>query len=80
MASDKKFKVICPQSPYRVERTMWIRFVPIEDGPFPLPCNGCDNMSGAKLCERCCAAITLMFFNDPDLDTSEPLVPKLSDS
>lgn len=41
----------------------------------PLPCNGCDQMSGGSACEKCRASITLMFFDDPDLDFSSPLTP-----
>lgn len=35
--------------------------VDTENGKFFLPCNGCDEFCGADICQRCTAAITLMF-------------------
>ena len=68
-----KFKVNCPATPGAVE-DMQILF--LED--FPVPCNGCENMSGADICNQCIAEVTMRFYHNPGIDISEPLTLSLS--
>lgn len=75
----RKFKVRCPASAYAVY-DMCLYFTAIDGKPFPLPCNGCDSSNGSETCQKCMADITLMFFHDPDLRTTEPLVPRPTES
>lgn len=72
-----EFTVNCPLYPFSKWK-MWMEFVKQESGWFPLPCNGCDMLSGDSMCEKCCAALTLMFYKDPDMDVSTPVSPKMS--
>ena len=37
------------------------------------PCNGCEQLNGSKICLECTGKLTSMFFNNPQLDTSEPI-------
>ena len=71
-----KFTVNCPLFSFSKEK-MEIEFVKQENGWFPLPCNGCDMLNGDPLCEKCCAALTLMFYDDPDTDVSRPIAPPI---
>lgn len=66
--------VRCPGDPSRIEK-MQIRFGVSEEGKVPAPCNGCDSVNGTKPCVECAAAITAMFFRDPDMDVSKPITP-----
>ena len=67
------FTVRCPRDNYK-ERPMQIRLIKKEDGTwFPLPCNGCDELNGSKICEECMASVTILFFNNPEADTTAPL-------
>lgn len=81
--SDKQFinfTVRCPGDPCRTEKVQII-LTKLPDGSwFPLPCNGCDSLNGTKPCERCCAAITLMFFHakEGEIDLSKPISPDFS--
>lgn len=72
-----KFTVNCPLYPFS-KQTMWMEFVRQESGWLPLPCNGCDMMGGDPTCEKCRAALTLMFYKSPDLDVSNPISPQMS--
>lgn len=73
------FIVNCPCPLFSFSRRkMSMEFVKQESGWFPLPCNGCDMLNGDPMCEMCCAALTLMFYHDPDMDVSEPISPDLS--
>ena len=67
-----KFDVYCPAEQYKI-RKMYMYFTEIDGKPFPLPCPGCDFMSGAKICEECKSNLTMMFYRDPDPDLSKPL-------
>ena len=62
------FKVYCPAQKGRVE-PMAIYFV----GDLPLPCAGCHNANGSMVCQRCVAAITDMFYKNPELSVLNPL-------
>ena len=73
--STKKFTVCCPID--NSCKKMEIVFVNRNSKPFPLPYNGCEDMSGASVCQHCAASITIMFFHNPQLDTSKPLLPQL---
>lgn len=78
---EKKFldiRVNCLRELYRVEKMQMV-FVKQAQGWFPLPCNGCESLDGDKACETCCAALTLMFFHNPDMDARDVLTPKLPD-
>lgn len=70
------FLVQCPLYPFSKWK-MQIELVKTESGWFPLPCNGCDMMGGDPKCEQCMAAVTLMFYNQPDIDVSQPICPKM---
>lgn len=72
-----EFVVNCPLRPFSKYK-MWLEFVMWNGGWFPLPCNGCDMLGGDPVCQECCAALTLMFYHDPDIDVSNPVSPKLS--
>lgn len=70
------FKVNCIRDNYTT-RDMQIKFMYLENKTwFPAPCNGCDWLSGDKVCYECTAYLTLMFFRNPDLDITEPITPK----
>ena len=69
-------EVYCPLSPYQKIEKLRVYF-DYSNGPFPLPCNGCENRQGGKTCDECCAAVTLLFFNNPGIVPSEPISPKL---
>ena len=64
--------VRCPGDPSRVEK-MKIRLGVSNGKKIPAPCNGCASVNGTKPCMECAAAITSMFFKDPDMDVSTPL-------
>lgn len=71
------FSVHCLRDPYAI-RKMQMRLIQQENGTwFPLPCNGCEELNGAAECVKCTAAITLMFYKNPFLDTSKPITPIL---
>lgn len=72
--SVKKFRVYCLHD--GSEKKMEIQFVDHNSKPFPLPCNGCEDLNGSSVCQRCTACITSMFFHNPQLDTSEPFLPR----
>lgn len=70
------FTVNCPLYPFSKWK-MTVELVKQESGWFPLPCNGCDMLGGNPICEKCRAALTLMFYRDPGMDVSVPVSPKL---
>lgn len=72
----RRVLVYCPASETRRIEEVYVRFVN-HGGPFPLPCNGCESMHGGKTCEECRAAVTLLFFHNPDIELSGPITPKL---
>jgi|GEM_PF-3391853 hypothetical protein len=68
------FKVNCLREPY-VDRDIQMKFIFTEKGTwFPAPCNGCEMMDGHDECNSCVTSLTLMFFKNPDLDISRPLI------
>lgn len=67
-------QVRCPGNPCKIE-TMQIRMMNGSTGKTPAPCQGCNSLNGTKPCQWCCAAITAMFFQDPELDVTRPLSP-----
>ena len=52
-----------------------IEFALIDEKWLPLPCNGCDNLSGGDTCKKCCARLTFIFLDDPHMEHSEPISP-----
>lgn len=73
------FKIFCPRDLKEYDSQM--QFAVSDTGEeFPLPCNGCDNMSGEKVCQECTTAITLMFYNKKIKNILEPVTPNISDS
>lgn len=72
----ENIEVNCPGRPFRVEK-MQMRFVKMEKGWLPCPCNGCDSANGTLPCEWCSTALTLMFFHDPEMDVSKPITPEM---
>ena len=53
-------KVRCPQT-QKIE-LIQIKTLPIEEHLIA-PVQGCENLTGCTQCQRCCAALTLMFQN-----------------
>ena len=73
-------RVYCPREPSQVI-TVPLEFVQTENGPVPLPCNGCELSPGGEVCEYCRAALTLMFYRDPDLDyCAGPITPRMPEN
>lgn len=71
-------KVRCPKNYYRVY-PMQIIFVTLDDGKnFPFPVNGCDDHNGSDTCQKCCADITLKFYNGYDYHPLDVITPDLS--
>jgi hypothetical protein len=68
------FKVNCPRDQWK-QYDMQMKFVLNNGQPFPLPCNGCDWLDGSPACEKCTAAITTMFFRNPEMDTANGITP-----
>lgn len=68
------FFVNCPGEAFK-KVEMSITMIRSENGWFPLPCNGCEEMNGTMPCKECIRDITLMFYRDPDLDISNPITP-----
>lgn len=69
-------KVACPGEPFKIQDVQVI-LMQLEDGSwFPAPCSGCNSMNDLKPCHDCCAALTLMFFHEPDMDISQPINPR----
>lgn len=60
----EKYSVHCLRT-QRTE-TVYVDFVMTENGWFPAPCNGCEEMNGSNECTVCTAFITSKLFNDPD--------------
>jgi hypothetical protein len=52
--------VICPLHPW-MKHTVYTKTTVTEDGKTFAMCNGCDAMEGRTQCQKCCAAITLMY-------------------
>lgn len=71
-----EISVRCPGDPSRIEK-MEIRFGILNGEKIPAPCNGCNSANGTKPCMECAAAITSLFFKDPDTDVSQPVTPQL---
>lgn len=71
-----QIKVICPAEKIITVKDMEIVYVPDSEKPFPYPCNGCEDFNNSETCQRCTAGLTLMFYEDPQRDTTHPLVPK----
>lgn len=70
---DAETKVICPYSsgqPYIVHTPYCF---PEKDKPFFMPSNGCENLRGGDICQRCCAYVTMYLSNldHSGIDTSD---------
>ena len=66
--------VMCPITA-RPE-TMHIQYVYRTDfSRFYFPCAGCDNCHGSDRCDRCCAALTLMFHKGYEHTPGEAITP-----
>lgn len=76
---DTRILIRCPAEP-RYVREMYIRFVWTDKQRwFPFPCNGCDEYASQHVCGECIAAVTSMFFADPDANVFEPITLNLND-
>lgn len=75
-------EVHCYLDPWRVKpEIMRIAFLPKEDGSlFPMPCNGCDDLQGGELCERCCAEVTNLLFRNPEKYLREVIYPNIPEN
>ena len=68
-------KVRCPKN----ERIYPMRVIfSRSDTDFPLPVNGCDDACADKICTKCCAAITLMFYYGYDYFSTDVIFPDFS--
>ena len=72
----KKIRVVCLKYPGDI-RKMELTFYTLPDGPIVLPCNGCEFESLCVECQYCKNTLTQMFINDPNRDTSAPIIPDL---
>ena len=70
----RKFSVICPFDSQTVKQ-MEIMLISHDGKLFPFPCDGCHDANGSKTCQECTAAITSLFYKNPQLDTSKPFRP-----
>lgn len=68
------FLVKCPRDLNKIYK-MKMSFCWTGDRWLNSPCNGCEYLNGLRECAICTARITSMFFHDPDLDVSTPIVP-----
>jgi hypothetical protein len=68
-------KVRCPAS-QRIE-PMQLTFLPT-DRQMVLPCQGCENLNGSDVCNRCRTAITLMFKNGLEYFCTDVITPDFS--
>lgn len=70
---NRQILVRCPRDPGSPIRKMAIRVMWSDRiGWIVRNCFGCDQLNG-NICNHCCAAITLMFRNDPELRPLEPI-------
>ena len=68
-------KVRCPKCFYKIF-PMQVHIVTMPDGKdFPFPINGCDELDGSEVCEKCRADVTLKFFHGIIEDSNEILTP-----
>lgn len=70
-------RVACPRDQFRKIEQMPLDVVYDDDKQIPFPCNGCDNLSGDKVCERCRTSVTLAYLNG-EMKFSEPFYPETS--
>lgn len=42
-----------------------------------LPCNGCEDAQGSKLCARCYAEVDRVLYENPDWNPRDVIYPKL---
>lgn len=71
------FKINCPRDCGKIYPGE-IVFVNENDERLPLPFNGCEFLNGSPSCEKCCAAITLMYYHgDVQPYCKEPISPKI---
>lgn len=75
-----EIQVRCPQkNPAKLYNKFWIGFAKNNDGvTVNLPNNGCDNMSECDICERCRAAVDMMFFHKIGIETPNCIIPDMS--
>ena len=71
------YPVKCPRD-FGAVYDMTIRLVKLEDGShLPSPCNGCDNLSGAKQCKDCIESLFKMSLKDPTMKSyQKPITPQ----
>lgn len=74
-----KITVRCPNNP-SVKYPMEMKYIITDNGSkLYAPCNGCDFLSGATICQKCTAAITMMFnYREQDINVHESISPDLS--
>ena len=69
--------VQCPKNHLR--QKMYIDYHYTDENKiFYFPCNGCDSASGSGICEKCRAAVTLMFMNGYEYSPGTPIIPDFS--
>lgn len=68
-------KVQCPRD--QKVYPMTIKFA-APSFQFPLPSNGCEELNGELICERCRAAVTLMFYRGIDYTSTDVISPDFS--
>ena len=59
---ERRCLVICPLRPWAKYR-VYTKTIVTEDGHVFATCNGCDEMCGDTKCQKCRAAITLMYMH-----------------
>lgn len=68
-------RVKCPDDP-RVTRTMKMLSAETDAGPLA-SCNGCDFYGSNAYCEKCVAALSLLFTKFPDTPIFDPIRPDI---
>ena len=69
-----KITVDCPHN--HTKQQMEIPFATIsKDKDFYFPVNGCDNCNGSDICQKCCAALSIMFQAGYKVEIGQIVIP-----
>lgn len=58
-------EIVCPASETGEKKIVYTYYTYHKGKFFPFPCQGCDDMTGSKICEKCTADVTRDYFNNP---------------
>ena len=70
------FSVSCPRD-FKQVYDMTIYLAKLEDGSYlPSPCNGCENLNGSSVCNKCIEQLFKMSLKDPFMESyPQPITP-----